>query len=112
MWDGVMAVPEARAVNDCMTTHTECMTYSSLRKEAQDTLDPSDPAYFMYHRHITEEREEGEETEETEERVTHGKERKKERLIVIPEFVENLDTGDGSKQFEEEYEEEYEENQI
>jgi len=105
MWDGVMAVPEAKAVNECMTTHTECITYTSIRKEAQATLDPSDPAYFMYDKHTADNK-----TEETQEKVTHDKERKeenrerkKERFIVIPEFVENLDTGDGSMQFEEEY---------
>jgi len=95
VWSGVMTIPEARAVKKCMSTHTECMSYEILRREAQATLDPSDPAHSMYDTHSSEM--EGES-------LTHDKEDKKERLIINPEFVESLDTGDGSVQYNEDYE--------
>jgi len=95
VWSGIMTIPEARAVKKCMATHTECMSYEILRREAQATLDPSDPAHSMYDTHTAHIQEVS---------LTHDKEDKKERLIINPEFVESLDTGDGSVQYNEDYE--------
>lgn len=74
-----------------MNTHSECISYEILRREAQASLDPSDPQYQIYNNMKTK----GE---------THtSKERKRERLIINPEFVESLDQGDGAEQFDEDY---------
>ena len=81
-----------------MTSHTECVSYEILRREAQETMDPADPAYVMYNKQKQDRREE-EKEEKKEEKV----QRKRERLIVNPEFVEGLDTGDGSEQYDEDY---------
>merc|ERR1712088_1087833 len=76
MWSGLMTIPEARQIKQCMNTHTECISYEILRREAQANMDPSEPAYQSY---------------------------KRERLIITPEFVESLDQGDGAMQFDEDY---------
>ena len=80
-----------------MTSHTSCVSYEILRREAQETMDPADPAYIMYNKQKQDRREE--EKEQKEAKV----QRKRERLIVNPEFVEALDTGDGSEQYDEDY---------
>ena len=98
MWGGVMAIPEARQIKLCMTEHTECMSYEVLRREAQETLDPNDPMLDMMYRN-----------KRKEDKVEKGwrskgkveKPKKRERLIVNPDFVENLDTDDGSVQYNE-----------
>ena len=82
-----------------MTDHTECVSYEILRREAQQTMDPSDPMLNMYERKQAEKKGKNVETQ---------MKRKKERLIVNPEFVEGLDTGDGSVQYDEDYERENE----
>ena len=38
-----------------MTTHTDCVSYEILRREAQASMDPSDPAYEMYSKKKTDE---------------------------------------------------------
>ena len=94
VWGGVMAIPEARKIKLCMTEHTECMSYEVLRKEAHETLDPNDPMLdMMYYKK--------EKKEETQEKVEKAKAKKRQRLIVNPDFVENLDTDDGSVQYNE-----------
>jgi len=98
VWGGVMAIPEARQIKLCMTEHTECMSYEVLRREAQETLDPNDPMLDMMYRN-----------KRKEDKVEKGwrskgkveKPKKRERLIVNPDFVENLDTDDGSVQYNE-----------
>ena len=95
VWGGVMAIPEARQIKLCMTEHTECMSYEVLRREAHETLDPNDPMLnTMYRKKKKEE-------EKKEEKVEKVKAKKRERLIVNPDFVENLDTDDGSVQYNE-----------
>ena len=95
VWGGVMAIPEARQIKLCMTEHTECMSYEVLRREAHETLDPNDPMLnTMYRKKKKEE-------EKKEEKVEKVKTKKRERLIVNPDFVENLDTDDGSVQYNE-----------
>merc|ERR1719216_319381 len=89
VWNGVMTIPEARQIKHCMTEHTECVSYEILRREAQQTMDPNDPMLNMYERKQAEKKGKNAET----------KKRKKDRLIVNPEFVEGLDTGDGSVQY-------------
>ena len=98
VWGGGMAIPEARQIKLCMTEHTECMSYEVLRREAQETLDPNDPMLDMMYRN-----------KRKEDKVEKGwrskgkveKPKKRERLIVNPDFVENLDTDDGSVQYNE-----------
>lgn len=97
MWGGLMAVPEARQIKQCMTTHTSCVSYEILRREAQQTMDPTDPMVTMYNKEKVEEK------EEKEDRQDNTKEKKRERLIINPEFVEGMDTGDGSLQYDEDY---------
>ena len=75
-----------------MTTHTDCVSYEILRREAQASMDPSDPAYEMYSKKKTDGRTKAEE-----------KGRKRERLIINPEFVESLDGSDGAQQFDSDY---------
>jgi len=98
VWNGVMTIPEARQIKHCMTEHTECVSYEILRREAQQTMDPTDPMLNMYERKQAEKKGKNAET----------KKRKKDRLIVNPEFVEGLDTGDGSVQYNEDYDRENE----
>merc|ERR1712127_647022 len=96
VWGGLMGIPEARRVKHCMTDHTECVSYEILRREAQETMDPEDPDYSMYQKKMTQRKK----------HVTAMKQeqgRKKERLIINPEFVENQDVGDGSVPYDEEY---------
>jgi len=99
VWNGVMTIPEARQIKHCMTEHTECVSYEILRREAQQTLDPNDPMLDMYERQRAEKKANKVEEEE----VENKKRKKKERLIVNPEFVEALDSGDGSVQYDEDY---------
>merc|ERR1712128_281539 len=80
VWSGVMTIPEARHIKQCMNDHSECVSYEILRREAQETMDPTDPAYAMYNKKPT-----------------------RERLIINPEFVESMDQGDGSVQYDEDY---------
>ena len=99
VWGGVMAIPEARQIKLCMTEHTECMSYEVLRREAHETLDPNDPMLdMMYHK--KKEKKKGEKVE-TDKKVEKAK--KRQRLIVNPDFVENLDTDDGSVQYNEDF---------
>jgi len=90
MWSGLMTIPEARQIKQCMNTHTECIFYEILRREAQTSMDPSEPGYQNY-KMKEDQKAEGE------------KARKRERLIINPEFVESLDQGDGAQQFDEDY---------
>ena len=76
-----------------MTTHTECVSYEILRREAQASMDPSDPAYEMYNK-----RKMKKEAKDEEKKV-----HKRERLIINPEFVESLDGSDGAEQFDSDY---------
>jgi len=99
VWNGVMTIPEARQIKHCMTEHTECVSYEILRREAQQTMDPNDPMLDMYERQRAEKKANKVEKEE----VENKKRKKKERLIVNPEFVEALDSGDGSVQYDEDY---------
>ena len=78
-----------------MTSHTSCVSYEILRGEAQETMDPADPALIMYNKQKQDRREEKEQKEKVQ--------KKRERLIVNPEFVEGLDTGYGSEQYDEDY---------
>jgi len=97
VWGGVMKIPEARQVKLCMTEHTECMSYEVLRREAHDTLDPRDPMLDEMYR----KKQHKEQQLEQEETKNVEKPKKRERLIVNPDFVENLDTDDGSVQYNE-----------
>jgi len=97
IWGGVMTIPEARQIKQCMNAHADCVSYEVLRREAQQTMDPRDPAYSMYDRQI------GQEGKLEQEKEPMVAKHKKERLIVNPEFVEALDQGDGSEQFDEDY---------
>lgn len=102
VWSGLMTIPEARQIKKCMNSHSECVSYEVLRREAQDTMDPTDPSVKMYQK-----KESGkmvEKEQSSEEKVV-----KKERLIIVPEFVESLDQGDGSQQYEED---DYSSNQL
>jgi len=93
MWSGLMTIPEARQIKQCMNTHTECVSYEILRREAQAGMDPTDPAFEMYSSNM---KVKGEAKSEE-------KAHKRERLIINPEFVESLDQGDGSQQFDSDY---------
>ena len=81
-----------------MTEHTECVSYEILRREAQQTIDPNDPMVNMYER-----KQAAEKMDRNVGKDVDLKKRKKERLIVNPEFVEGMDTGDGSVQYDEDY---------
>jgi len=94
MWSGLMTIPEARQIKQCMNTHTECISYEILRREAQANMDPSDPAYQLYQK---------KENQEAKGETKTEKSHKRERLIINPEFVESLDQGDGAQQFDEDY---------
>ena len=80
---------QARQIKKCMTSHQECVSYEVLRREAQETMDPSDPSYGMYDNKMKEGK--------VEERV---EKKKRERLIINPEFVESMDQGDGAEEFD------------
>jgi len=97
VWSGVMTIPEARHIKQCMNNHSECVSYEILRREAQETMDPSDPEYQMYNKKKT--------TKVMEEKheEKEKKKPKRERLIINPEFVESMDQGDGSVQYDEDY---------
>lgn len=96
VWSGVMTIPEARHIKQCMNDHSECVSYEILRREAQETMDPSDPAFDMYKKKPTKVvKKNNDEKEE--------KKPKRERLIINPEFVESMDQGDGSVQYDEDY---------
>jgi len=96
VWSGVMTIPEARHIKQCMNDHSECVSYEILRREAQETMDPTDPAYAMYNKKPSKVvKEKHDESEE--------KKPKRERLIINPEFVESMDQGDGSVQYDEDY---------
>ena len=86
---------QARQIKQCMNDHSECISYEILRREAQETMDPSDPEYAMYNKKPKVKKEKIEKKEE--------KKTKRERLIINPEFVESLDQGDGSVQYDEDY---------
>ena len=60
-------------------------------------MDPSDPEYQMYNKKKT--------TKVMEEKheEKEKKKPKRERLIINPEFVESMDQGDGSVQYDEDY---------
>ena len=73
-----------------MTSHQECVSYEVLRREAKDTMDPADPSFAMYDKK-TNEKMRGE---------TEKKHKKRERLIINPEFVESMDQGDGAEEFD------------
>ena len=90
--------PQARQIKHCMTEHTECVSYEILRREAQQTIDPNDPMVNMYER-----KQAAEKMDRNAGKEVDLKKRKKERLIVNPEFVEGMDTGDGSVQYDEDY---------
>merc|ERR1712050_4367 len=96
VWSGVMTIPEARHIKQCMNDHSECVSYEILRREAQETLDPADPAYDMYKKKPTKVAKEKKVEKEE-------KKPKRERLIINPEFVESMDQGDGSVQYDEDY---------
>ena len=80
---------QARQIKKCMTTHQECVSYEVLRREAQETMDPTDPSYGMYDNKMKE----GKVEEKFEKK-------KRERLIINPEFVESMDQGDGAEEFD------------
>merc|ERR1711976_119721 len=90
VWSGLMTIPEARQIKKCMTSHQECVSYEVLRREAQDTMDPADPSFAMYDK----------KTNEKLRAETEKKHKKRERLIINPEFVESMDLGDGAEQFD------------
>ena len=85
-----------------MNNHQECISYEVLRREAQETMDPTDPSYGMYDRKMMKG-----EMEEKKKEDTKGKKTKRERLIINPEFVESLSQTDGSEQYDD-----YSENEI
>jgi len=89
VWSGLMTIPEARQIKKCMTSHQECVSYEVLRREAQETMDPTDPSYGMYDNKMKE----GKVEEKFEKK-------KRERLIINPEFVESMDQGDGAEEFD------------
>merc|ERR1712241_1451329 len=71
-WKALMTIPEARDVKHCMNKQDDCMSFEVLRKEVQ-TLGPDGKEF-----------------------VSGGEEH---RLLINPEFVESMDTSDGSQQF-------------
>ena len=85
-----------------MNSHSECISYEVLRREAQETMDPTDPNVRLYQKKESEKREEKE--QKSGEKVA-----KKDRLIIVPEFVESLDQGDGSQQYDDD---DYSNNQL
>ena len=83
-----------------MNTHAECVSYEILRREAQETMDPTDPEFAMYNKKPTKVKK-----EMNEEKMEKKMEKKpnRERLIINPEFVESLDQSDGSVAYDEDY---------
>jgi len=71
-WKALMTIPEARQVKHCMNKQDDCMSFEVLRKEVQ-TLGPDGKEFIS------------------------GADEK--RLLINPEFVESMDTSDGSEQF-------------
>jgi len=100
VWSGLMTIPEARQIKKCMNNHQECISYEVLRREAQETMDPTDPSYGMYDKKMMKGEMEKEEDKKE-------KKLKRERLIINPEFVESLSQTDGSEQYDD-----YSENEI
>jgi len=97
VWGGVMSIPEARNIKQCMNSHSECVSFEILRREAQETMDPTDPEYNMYNKKKTIKA-------KGETHIEKGEKKpKRERLIINPEFVESMDQGDGSVQYDEDY---------
>ena len=80
-----------------MIIATELISHKVLRREAHDTLDPSDPMLDEMYR----KKQHKEQQLEQDETKNVEKPKKRERLIVNPDFVENLDTDDGSVQYNE-----------
>ena len=80
-----------------MNSHSECVSFEILRREAQETMDPTDPEYNMYNKKKTIKA-------KGETHIEKGEKKpKRERLIINPEFVESMDQGDGSVQYDEDY---------
>merc|ERR1719232_1720126 len=100
VWSGLMTIPEARQIKKCMNNHQKCISYEVLRREAQETMDPTDPSYGMYDKKMMKGEMEKEEDKKE-------KKLKRERLIINPEFVESLSQTDGSEQYDD-----YSENEI
>ena len=71
---------QARQIKQCMNSHTECISYEILRREAGASMEVKEDPH-----------------------VKGEKAHKRERLIINPEFVESLDQGDGARQFDEDY---------
>ena len=91
---------KARQIKKCMNNHQECISYEVLRREAQETMDPTDSSYGMYDKKMMKGEIEKEEDKKE-------KKLKRERLIINPEFVESLSQTDGSEQYDD-----YSENEI
>ena len=79
--------PQARQIKQCMNTHTECISYEILRREAGTSM----------------EHEEIYQKKEDENVKGEKKAHKRERLIINPEFVASLDQGDGAQEFDDDY---------
>ena len=73
-----------------MAEHTECISMDILRREAEETLDPDDPMINMYSKKMSD----VEITKENEEEAEKMK-RKKDRVLINPEFVQGLDERGG-----------------
>jgi len=96
VWNGLMSVPEAREVKKCITYHEECSSYAVIREEAMKSLDPADDDYDKFiklHQDTP-----GKFDKKKEEKLTNHKNK---RIIVNPEYVQSLDTSDGSKENDE-----------
>ena len=78
---------QARQIKQCMNTHTECISYEILRREAGTSM----------------EHEEIYQKKEDENVKGEKKAHKRERLIINPEFVASLDQGDGAQEFDDDY---------
>ena len=87
-----------RTINTIMLIiATELTSHKVLRREAHDTLDPRDPMLDEMYR----KKQHKEQQLKQEETKNVEKPKKRERLIVNPDFVENLDSDDGSVQYNE-----------
>ena len=84
-----------------MNVHSDCISYEILRREAQATMDPNDPSYSMYDKKVENVNKEA--MEDAKKPVKEEKKEKKKRLIINPEFVQSMDQGDGSTQYDEDY---------
>jgi len=78
-WKALMTIPEARQVKHCMNKQDDCMSFEVLRKEVQ-TLGPDGQEFVSG-------------MDETPDQTIN------KRLLINPEFVESMDTSDGSQQF-------------